>query len=753
MENFYLIIIVILFALAISDLVVGVANDAVNFLNSAVGSKAAPKWVIFLVASLGVLVGAVFSSGMMEIARKGIFNPDMFVFSEIMVIFLAVMITDVILLDMFNVFGLPTSTTVSIVFELLGASVAVALVKITRMGQSIGHLSEYMNSEKALAIISGILVSVVIAFSVGTIIQYISRLIFSFRVNKPLKYFGSVFGGASIAAMTYFMIIKGAKGAAFMTEDNIRFMDENITQIIFYSFLGWTALLQILYWIFKIDIPKFIVLVGTFGLAMAFAGNDLVNFIGVPLAGFQSFMAWAGAGHPSPDGFTMEMLKGKMQTPEYMLIISGIVMIITLITSRKAHNVIATSVDLSRQTEGDERFGSSMLSRVIVRSTINVNKRVRSVLPDRFLNAIDSRFQPHDDGSLAFVKPEDRPAFDKIRASINLIVSGILISLGTSLKLPLSTTYVTFMVAMGTSLADRAWGRESAVYRISGVFAVVGGWFMTALVAFIISAFIAFMISIGGNVMIFVFIAIAVFLIIRTHILFKRRTIKIEEDDEDLVPEVDQGRKLLEKSAKQVVNAINASNTIFASAIESFLKEDRPGVREALEAAEEFNRKSKKYKTRLYAVIQKLQQDSAETGHCYVQVVDYQREISHSLNYLVMPIREHLENNHKPFIDSQIKEMRELIKLIDDFFKHASTMVLEKRIENIEELFQKRDKIVERLVSMEKQQIKRIKNKDVNTKNAVIFFNILTETKNLLNHTINLMKSQRDFAVQTRKLQ
>jgi hypothetical protein len=248
----------------------------------------------------------------------------------------------------------------------------------------------------------------------------------------------------------------------------------------------------------------------------------------------------AGAGHPSPDGFTMEMLKGKMQTPEYMLIISGIVMIITLITSRKAHNVIATSVDLSRQTEGDERFGSSMLSRVIVRSTINVNKRVRSVLPDRFLNAIDSRFQPHDDGSLAFVKPEDRPAFDKIRASINLIVSGILISLGTSLKLPLSTTYVTFMVAMGTSLADRAWGRESAVYRISGVFAVVGGWFMTALVAFIISAFIAFMISIGGNVMIFVFIAIAVFLIIRTHILFKRRTIKIEEDDEDLVPEVDR---------------------------------------------------------------------------------------------------------------------------------------------------------------------------------------------------------------------
>ncbi|NQU85257.1 MAG: inorganic phosphate transporter, partial [Mariniphaga sp.] len=477
MENFYLILVVILFALAISDLIVGVSNDAVNFLNSAIGSKAARKWVIYTVASLGVLVGATFSSGMMEVARKGIFHPDMFVFSEIMVIFLAVMITDIILLDTFNTFGLPTSTTVSIVFELLGAAVAVSLVKIYSSDGSLVELAKYINSGKALAIITGILLSVFVAFVVGAIIQYLSRLMFSFRYQKNLKYFAGFFGGLAIASITYFMIIKGAKGASFMKAETVAFLKNNMLEILIYSLIGWTILLQLLYWLFKIDIPKIIVLVGTFALAMAFAGNDLVNFIGVPLAGFESFKAWSTQAISSPDEFQMTILTGKVGTPTYMLLIAGLVMIITLITSRKARSVVATTLDLSRQNEGEERFQSSLFSRLVVRNTINVNKKFKRLMPGNVNRFLENRFQAIQDFTAS--NDPDKPAFDKIRASVNLIVASILISLGTSLKLPLSTTYVTFMVAMGTSLSDRAWDRESAVYRISGVFTVISGWFLT----------------------------------------------------------------------------------------------------------------------------------------------------------------------------------------------------------------------------------------------------------------------------------
>ena len=750
MEQYYLILVVVLFALAISDLVVGVSNDAVNFLNSAIGSKAAPKWIIFLVASLGVLVGSVFSSGMMEVARKGIFHPDMFVFSEIMIIFLAVMITDVILLDMFNTFGLPTSTTVSIVFELLGAAVAVSLVKIERLGESIGTLSNYINSEKALAIISGILISVIIAFAVGAVVQYISRLVFSFRQHRTLKYYGAMFGGLSIAAMTYFMLIKGAKGATFMTEELVAFLMGNIWELLLISFIGWTIILQLLYWLFKIDIPKMIVLVGTFGLAMAFAGNDLVNFIGVPLAGFQSYNAWSGSGALNPDGFSMEMLKGKVPTPEYMLLIAGLVMIITLITSKKARNVVATTVDLSRQSEGDERFGSSVLSRIIVRKTIQANKNIRKLLPAGLNRAIDSRFDHPKEAPAK--KGEEKAAFDKIRASVNLIVSGILISLGTSLKLPLSTTYVTFMVAMGTSLADRAWGRESAVYRISGVFAVVGGWFMTALVAFTVSAVIAWIISIGGNFMVFVFIALAIFTIARTHIILKKKAASKKNEEEESIVETDEADKVIEKTKKQVVNAVLTINKVYSVSLESFLREDRSHLKEAIDAKDVFNKKTKKMKNKLSDIIATLQQsDSLEIGHFYVQLVDYMREVYHSLNYLVEPMYEHLQNNHRPFVAAQVKELYTFIAETNDFVNLTLHVVKEERFEEIEQIIRQRDELIVKLSALEKNQIKRIKGKEVNTRNSVLFFNIITESKNLLMNYVNLIKSQRDFFSQAKK--
>lgn len=750
MEQYYLILVVVLFALAISDLVVGVSNDAVNFLNSAIGSKAAPKWLIFTVASIGILIGATFSSGMMEVARKGIFNPDMFVFSEVMIIFLSVVITDVILLDLFNTLGLPTSTTVSLVFELLGASVAASAIKIVHSGENLLGLPNYINTEKAFAIISGIFLSVAIAFVVGSVVQYIARIIFSFRISKTLPYYGALFGGLSIAAMTHFLIIKGLKSTSFITEEQMAFMTDHIFAILMISFIGWTIILQLLYWFFKIDIPKIIVLIGTFGLAMAFAGNDLVNFIGVTVAGFQSYNIWAGNGASSPDQFFMGMLKGDLAPPEYMLTLAGLIMVITLITSRKARNVIATTVDLSRQAEGDERFGSSQVSRMIVRHTILINKQIRRILPDKLLKQIDTRFESLPESPRK--KGEVKASFDTIRAAVNLMVASILISLGTSMKLPLSTTYVTFMVAMGTSLSDRAWGRDSAVYRISGVFAVVGGWFMTAFVAFTLAAIICGIISVSGSFMIFIFIALDIFLIVKTQISFRKKAKAQKIEEEEGITETDETEKVMEKVKKQVVSSVTTIIHLFSVSIDSFLNENRGHLKEARELKDTFNKKTKKMKNKVSNVIEMLQQkDSLEIGHYYVQLVDYLREVHHSLNYLLEPLYEHMANNHKPFIPSQVKELKTFVDEMNSFLKMSLHVVKEEKFEEIESVIKQRDELVNLLASLEKAQIKRIKNKEVNTRNAVLFFNIITETKNLLMNYVNLIKAQRDFFSRPKK--
>lgn len=752
MENIYLIIVVILFALAISDLVVGVSNDAVNFLNSAFGSKAAPKWLIFLMAGLGVLIGATFSSGMMEVARKGIFHPDMFVFSEIMVIFLAVMITDVILLDMFNTFGMPTSTTVSIVFELLGSAVAVSLVKIKQLGGTLGELSQYINSEKALAIITGILLSVLIAFSIGAIVQYITRLIFTFNYRHNMKYFGSLFGGFAITAIIYFILIKGINGSAFaeikvLNGQNLEeWVVTHTGKLLVFSFVIWVVIIQLLKWLFNVKVLKLTVLIGTFALAMAFAGNDLVNFIGVPLAGYNSFKAWMAAGAMSPDAFSMEMLAGKVGTPTSMLLIAGLIMISTLIFSKKAQSVVNTSVDLSRQSEGTERFNSSRIARVIVRSSTSFHKTLDKIIPARVTQTIQSRFEP----VATTATGPDAPAFDKIRASVNLLVASILIAIGTSYKLPLSTTYVTFMVAMGTSLADRAWGRDSAVYRISGVFAVIGGWFLTAIVAFSVAAIVAWIISIGGMFMIFVFVSVAVFMVIRTHMLFKKRSRMAVAEDDDAITEKDETEKVMEKCKKQVTRSINQANKIYSESIDNFLREERSGLKESLKLKDVLNKKSKKQKNRVLNTISKIE-ENVDSGHFYVQVVDYQRELAHSLNFLVEPLFEHVNNNHKPFIQSQNDEFTHLKMEINKFFNFATELVKENKFNQVSDLIKQRDEILLKLEKMEIAQIKRIKTREINTRNSVLFFNTISETKNMLLHAINLIKSHRDFMLVTQK--
>lgn len=757
MVNFYIILVVVLFALAVSDLIVGVANDAVNFLNSAVGSKAAPKWLIFFMASVGILIGAAFSNGMMEVARKGIFHPDMFFFSEIMVIFLAVMITDVIMLDTFNALGLPTSTTVSVVFELLGASVAVAVVKIKLAGGSaFVELSQYINSDKALAIISGILVSVVIAFTVGAFVQYVARLIFTFNYRQPMKYFGAVYGGLAITTITYFMLVKGISDSSFAeikVKSGITLSEWIVTNsmtVLIYSFLGWTAVIQVLKWIFNIKILKVVVLAGTFALAMAFAGNDLVNFIGVPLAGFNSFQAWMAAGNPSPDGFSMGVLTGEVNTPAYMLLISGLVMIATLIFSRKARTVIATSVDLSRQTEGAEKFDSSVLARVIVRSTTNFNGKLKKIIPVGVSRFIDSRFKPSDYFNYTDQEP---PAFDKIRASVNLVVASMLIALGTSLKLPLSTTYVTFMVAMGTSLSDRAWDRDSAVFRISGVITVISGWFLTAFIAFTGAAFIAVIISLGGGVMIFVFIAVAIFMVVRTHSVYKNRNQSSKEDEEDVINQDDNVEVFIAKSTKQVLKALASSGYIITHGIEGFLNEDKEKIKSAQKSSFKFSKRAKRNKEKVYSTVHVLSGGLEDTSHFYVHLMDYKRQVANAAHFIINPVVNYFNNNHKPFTAEQQSEMLELTGLAVKFFNLASVIVKENKFDNLDSLIAIRENIFEFLEKLERNQIKRIKNKEVNTRNSILFFKINSETRNILLHSVNMIKEYRDFILYMNRVQ
>lgn len=751
--DIYLIIVIVLIALAISDLIVGVSNDAVNFLNSAIGSKIAPIWVIMIVASLGVLVGATFSSGLMEVARKGIFHPDQFAFSEIMIIFLAVMVTDIILLDMFNTFGMPTSTTVSIVFELLGAAVAVSVIKIyTSSTETLLDLNKYINSDKALAIITGILLSVIIAFVVGALIQYLSRLLFSFRYQKSLKYFGSLWGGLAITAITFFMLIKGAKGASFINDEMAAWINTHTWDIMIYGFIGWTVLLQLLYWLFKVSIPKIIVLVGTFALAMAFAGNDLVNFIGVPLAGLKSYQTYIATPGADPDAFLMGALAQPVQTKTYLLLLAGVVMMLTLWLSKKAKSVVATTIDLSRQGRGDERFGASPLSRSIVRTSLLVNKSITSTLPKTLVRNIDLRFQmPKVDRKSA--KSKDAASFDVIRASVNLVVASILIAFGTSLKLPLSTTYVTFMVAMGTSLADRAWGRESAVYRIQGVFSVIGGWFLTALIAFTVSFIIANIIYWGGIIAIFVILLLAVYFIYRTHVLHKSRESekKEEEKEHEIVKEITSASEVFERCQSHTVKTLSKVPAFYEQLVSGLGDENRQLLRELRKDVKKYNKKTKKIKDTVDETVIHLQADLIDTGHYYVQSVDYLREIAHCFNFMATPAFEHIDNNHEGLNDEQVKELSMLKDGIASLYSDIIRKIQSKKYDDLEQIIQKQQELLELIAEVRKNQIKRIKEKELHTRASLLFLDILAETKNLLLYSINLLKSQRDFIVEIAK--
>ncbi len=758
METIYLVLVIILVLLAISDLIVGVSNDAVNFLNSAIGSKVASFRTIMIIAAFGVLFGAVFSQGMMEVARKGIFNPSMFYFSEIMLIFLAVMITDVILLDGFNTLGMPTSTTVSIVFELLGAAVGMATVKLmwgspesllpikqfmvdNNMLRDITseiNVADFINTSKALAIISGIFLSVIVAFSVGAIIQYFTRLVFSFNYKVRIKWFGAIWGGLAFSIITFFIFIKGAKGASFMTPELKDWFVANTWQIMAISFIGWTIFLQIFQWFFKLNILKLVVLVGTFSLAMAFAGNDLVNFIGVPLAGYSSFMAWMADPSVNPDDLLMVSMSGKVATPVLFLILAGLIMVLTLFFSKKAKSVVKTSLDLSRQGMGDERFQPTVISRSMVRTGININNGISKVLPDSLINWANKQFEPL---KVDVKKQDEIPAFDLIRASVNLVVASILIAFGTSLKLPLSTTYVTFMVAMGTSLADNAWGRESAVYRVAGVIAVVGGWFLTALTAFIAAFIIVLILNAGGFYAIIAMVGVVIYVAYRTHIHHKNKNNKIEDNEIEDVSD----NTIVEKSAKTITKNLEVVVKQLKAVIKNMEKEDLKGLKASKKEIASVTSRTKYLKDNLGVIINKLRDDT-DTDFYFVQVLDYLREIMHNATFIIKPVIEHVDNNHKPLLKEQIDELKDLCTLSADLSSRIVLSIKNPAQADEEAILNSQTKLMDAIKKNTKTQFRRLKAAKAGTKNSVLYLHLIDEWRNMSLNLVNLYKSYRDFS-------
>jgi len=733
MVTTYVLIVGFLFLLAISLLIVGVSNDAVNFLNSAIGSKAAPFKIILLIAALGVLMGAVFSNGMMEVARKGIFNPEFFSFSEIMVIFLAVMLTNILLLDFFNTIGLPTSTTISIVFGILGAAVAIAMMKVAGSESGTDSIENYINIESSVLIIVGIFLSIVIAFNIGFIVQWFVRLAFSFNQGPTLRYWGGIWGGFAITAILYFLLIKGAKGSTLISAEVLNYIKSHTTLILLTSFAGWTIIFHVLILFTRVNVLKITVLVGTFALAMAFAGNDLVNFIGVPLAGFESFKAYSASGSIDAGAYMMVALREPVNTPIFFLVTAGMIMVLTLRFSKKAKSVTATTIDLSRQDEGTERFDSSSLARFIVRKSIELGKGLRIISPDGLIKFVESRFQADID----FENKDYKLAFDLVRASVNLVVASILIAIGTSLKLPLSTTYVTFMVAMGTSLADGAWGRDSAVYRISGVLTVIGGWFFTAFIAFLASFLIAILIFFGKLPVIIALVGLSGYLLFRTHALHKKKSEKESKSKGEIVT---ASSHVLKTCDDEVKKSIIAVSHILNRTYTNFFKEKHKELKLLRKESKKLTREIKQLREEIPNTLKKFEESDLESGHHYVQVVTYMVEMCNSLTHIVQPAFNHLDNNHA-FDKEQNGSLIEYNDQIKSFFEYLIILVKKKKYDQLDELVLRRDKMISLINDILYNRVKIIKKTQKGVKVSVTYIEMLSETKNLLLDVVHLVKA------------
>lgn len=742
METFYLIIVIFLFVLAIFDLMVGVSNDAVNFLNSAVGSKAASFKLILVIAALGIFLGASLSNGMMDIARHGIYQPEHFYFAEIMCILLAVMLTDVVLLDVFNSMGMPTSTTVSMVFELLGGSFALALVK-SAQDPSLG-LGDLLNTDKALSVIIAIFISVAIAFFFGMLVQWLARIVFTFNYKKTMKYSIGLFGGLAITSIIYFMLIKGLKGSSFMTPELGVWIKTYTPMLVGGCFVFFSLLMQLLYYL-KVNVFKIVVLTGTFSLALAFAGNDLVNFIGVPLAGYSSFLELINQTGARPDTLLMTSLLGSAKTPWYFLVGAGAVMVYALWTSKKAQAVIKTSVDLSRQDEGEEAFGTTPMARTLVRISMNISNTVNRTIPPSAKEWIGNRFRKNE-AILA-----DGAAFDLVRASVNLVLAGLLIAIGTSLKLPLSTTYVTFMVAMGTSLADRAWGRDSAVYRITGVLSVIGGWFLTAASAFALCFFVTLIIYYGGAVAIIILIAAAVFTLLRSQTVYKKKQNKEKENPTVTkllkTSDSEEALHLLRLHTRQEWGKVleyAAGN--FYLTVDSFLHENLRGLRKAMGATKFEKTQIKQMKRIGTAAISHLDNKMVlDKGLYYYQGNDFATELAYSIKQIVEPCLEHIDNNFNPLDNTQKEEFMHVAEDITGFINSSRNIIEQNDYQNLRDQIVTANKLNNELSHLKREELQRLQTQSGSIKVSMVYLTVLQESENIVNYTINLLKISKKF--------
>ena len=745
----YILMLIALAILAMVDLVVGVSNDAVNFLNSAIGSKAITIRNIMIIASIGVFFGAITSSGMMEVARKGIFNPDMFMFQDIMFIFMAVMITDILLLDVFNTLGMPTSTTVSIVFELLGAAVAISLIKISQNdAESISAIWNYINYEKASLIIFGILLSVVVAFSVGALVQFVSRLIYSFNFEKRPSYINALFGGFAITAITYFIIIKGMKGTPYY-KDVKHLIEDNTLLIIAGSFLLWTVISQVFIKVLKLNVLKLIIGIGTFSLAMAFSGNDLVNFIGVPIAAWNSYEAWSVSGVEA-NAFSMEILAKKVPSNVWLLLLAGGIMVVTLWTSSKARNVIKTGIDLSRQGEGHEKFQPNPLSRLVVRASMGINAGLSYIIPAKTIAFVDSKFQkpvielPKD-------KTYELPAFDMVRASVNLIVAGILISIATSMKLPLSTTYVTFMVAMGTSLADRAWGRESAVYRVAGVINVVGGWFLTAITAFLAAALVAYLIS-WDMVMIPVLLVLVAFLIGRNTLIHRKKSKEVKEQQYIERAELITINGVIEESADHISEVANRVNKLYTNVVNDLSNHDLNKLRKTDKHVGKLNDEIDGLKDGVFYFIKSLDDTSVQASRFYILVLGYLQDVAQSISYISRASFKHVNNNHKNLKKDQISDLKEIDNQLSDLLTKVSTIFEHRSFDDLDPILVEKQALLQDVSASIEKQVTRIRQEESSPKNTTLYFSILLETQDLITALMSLLQTYEEFHISTREV-
>lgn len=741
MENLYLIMLIVMAVLAVLDIVVGVSNDAVNFLNSAVGSKVAPFKTIMIVASAGILIGALFSSGMMEIARSGIFVPNMFSFQDVMIIFLTVMVADIILLDIFNYIGFPTSTTVSIVFELLGAAFCLAFIKVMSNSGLSDQILDYINTSKVSEIVISILLSVVLSFALGALVQYVSRIFFTFSADERVKKAGAVFGGIAITAIFFFMLIKGMKNLAFVPESVNEWIGNNQLLIIGVSLVVWTLVSQLLISVFKINILKAIILIGTFALAMAFAGNDLVNFIGVPIAAIQSYGFFVASGATDPSTYMMsELANNEIVAPFYYLLIAGIVMTVTLWTSKKAHHVMETELSLSNQNESTEKFNPNFLSRIIVRGFVYVGKLSNTALPARWQIKINSRFEKP---IVKQSKNQEQIHFDMIRASVNLIVASILISIGTSMQLPLSTTYVTFMVAMGTSLADRAWDRDSAVFRVAGVFNVIGGWFLTGFSAFTLAATVAAVMHFGGEIGILIMLALLALVLYRSNKQYKEKMKNKAQADVPIfdTDDIASLQKINQKSTQQIAKILEKLHDKFNNTVLGLEQENSKYLIDNKKDIKKLNKSIDALKSNFYVLMKEVDPNVVDSSKFLVKSYGNLQNIVMSMDFINNAAKAHIDNNHKKLKKSQVKD---LIRIDQSFLvlsTHTKNFFLQPDADKVETINKLSENAIELIDLIMTREINRINKGKSSQKAHTLFMSILLETNYIVDRLNKLVIS------------